>query len=161
MLFRHKRIGKDGEPFEMFKFRSMRQNADQELKSLLEKQGTTDKPLFKIENDPRITKVGHVIRMYSLDELPQFINVLRGDMSLVGPRPQVQAEVDLYDDAAARRLNVRPGVTGIWQVSGRSDLEWEQAIRLDLYYVENWSFIGDMQILFRTVKVLFKPEGAY
>lgn len=161
VLFRHKRIGKDGEPFEMFKFRSMRQNADQELKSLLEKQGTTDKPLFKIENDPRITKVGHVIRKYSLDELPQFINVLRGDMSLVGPRPQVQAEVDLYDDAAARRLNVRPGVTGIWQVSGRSDLEWEQAIRLDLYYVENWSFIGDMQILFRTVKVLFKPEGAY
>ncbi|KAB1661079.1 sugar transferase [Pseudoclavibacter sp. CFCC 13796] len=161
VFFKHTRVGRRGKHFRMWKFRSMRVNADTELKKLLEEQGKEDRPLFKIENDPRITRLGHFIRKTSIDELPQLVNVFKGDMSLVGPRPQVDAEVALYDRGAARRLNVRPGVTGLWQVSGRSDLDWEEAIRLDLYYVENWSFFGDLQILFRTFKAVMKSEGAY
>ncbi len=160
VLFHHTRIGQNGEPFKMWKFRSMVDNADAQLKQLLEEQGTSDRPLFKVQNDPRITPVGRFIRKYSLDELPQLFNSLVGTMSLVGPRPQVEGEVALYDNAAARRLLVKPGLTGLWQVSGRSNLAWEDALRLDLYYVENWSLTSDVIILFRTFKAVVTPDGA-
>ncbi|KJL40825.1 sugar transferase [Microbacterium trichothecenolyticum] len=157
LLYRQERIGLRGEPFKMNKFRSMRVGADAELKALLEAQGTSEQPLFKVKDDPRITPVGKFIRKYSLDELPQLFNVLGGSMSLVGPRPQIAAEVALYTDAARRRLLARPGITGLWQVSGRSTLDWEQTVRLDLYYVENWSLVGDLGILFKTVKAVLSP----
>lgn len=160
-LFRQRRIGLDGAEFDMLKFRSMRVGANEELESLIADQGTAGQPLFKVKADPRITKAGRFLRRYSIDELPQLFNVLRGDMSVVGPRPQVAAEVALYDDRAFRRLTVRPGMTGLWQVSGRSDLSWEDAIRLDTYYVENWSLTGDLVILWRTVRAVIGSSGAY
>ncbi|WP_258175022.1 sugar transferase [Nesterenkonia sandarakina] len=160
LLYRSRRIGQRGEPFDMLKFRSMRVGADRELQALLEAQGTAEEPLFKVQNDPRITSIGRFLRKYSLDELPQLFNVLVGSMSLIGPRPQVAAEVALYTDAHHRRLIMRPGVTGLWQVSGRSELEWEQAVRLDLYYIENWSLTGDIGILFRTFKAVVFPGGS-
>ncbi|SKC70379.1 Undecaprenyl-phosphate galactose phosphotransferase, WbaP/exopolysaccharide biosynthesis polyprenyl glycosylphosphotransferase [Plantibacter cousiniae] len=157
ILYRQERIGLNGEPFNMLKFRSMRVNADAELAALLAQQGTSDRPLFKVQNDPRLTRVGATLRKFSLDEFPQLINVFRGDMSLVGPRPQREGEVALYDSAAKRRLIVQPGMTGLWQVSGRSALSWEDAIRLDLYYVENWSLTGDVIILWRTIRAVVAP----
>lgn len=157
ILYRQQRIGLHGEPFRMLKFRSMRVGADKELATLLAAQGTSETPLFKIVDDPRITRVGRFIRKYSLDELPQLLNVLTGSMSLVGPRPQIAAEVALYSDAARRRLLTRPGVTGLWQVSGRSALSWEDAVRLDLYYVENWSLFTDVAILARTARAVISP----
>ncbi len=157
LFYSQERIGRRGRAFGMLKFRSMIANADDQLAGLLDLQGTTDVPLFKVANDPRITRVGRVLRRYSLDELPQLINVLRGDMSLVGPRPQRQAEVELYDDAAHRRLLVKPGMSGLWQVSGRSTLSWEDSLRLDLYYVENWSFTQDIVILLRTFRAVVAP----
>jgi len=160
LLYKQERIGRNGQPFKMLKFRSMRVGADKELKALLEAQGTSEKPLFKIKDDPRITPVGRVIRKYSLDELPQLFNVLGGSMSLVGPRPQIAAEVALYTDAARRRLLARPGLTGLWQVSGRSSLDWEDAVRLDLYYVENWSLVSDLAILMKTAKAVAAPGGS-
>ncbi len=117
--------------------------------------------LFKSSHDPRITKVGAILRRYSLDEVPQLINVLRGDMSLVGPRPALPSEVEAYESDVNRRLRVKPGLTGLWQVSGRSDLSWEDTVRLDLYYVDNWSMFSDIQILLRTVKAVFGGSGAY
>ncbi|MGG6380041.1 sugar transferase [Paenarthrobacter sp. NEAU-H11] len=160
IFYTQRRIGKNGTPFSMIKFRSMRTNADDELQALLQAQGTADRPLFKIENDPRITAVGRVLRKYSLDELPQLFNVLAGTMSLVGPRPQREGEVALYDDAAHRRLFVSPGMSGLWQVSGRSNLSWEQSIRIDLYYVENWSLTQDIVILLKTFRAVFGGHGA-
>lgn len=160
ILYRQERIGFRGTTFDMLKFRSMKVNADAELHSLLQAQGTNNTPLFKIENDPRITPLGRLLRKYSLDELPQLLNVLGGSMSLVGPRPQREGEVALYDDAAHRRLYVSPGMSGLWQVSGRSNLTWEESIRLDLYYVENWSLMGDVIILFKTFKAVFASKGA-
>lgn len=157
LLYRQVRIGRRGREFGMIKFRSMVANADDQLASLLDVQGTTDQPLFKVTDDPRITKVGRVLRKYSIDELPQLFNVFFGEMSLVGPRPQRPAEVALYDDIAHRRLLVKPGMSGLWQVSGRSKLSWEDALRLDLYYVENWSFTQDIQILFRTFRAVLAP----
>jgi len=157
IFYRQTRIGRRGREFGMRKFRSMVANADDQLASLLDVQGTTDQPLFKVTNDPRITKVGRFLRKHSIDELPQLFNVFLGEMSLVGPRPQRAAEVALYDDDAHRRLLVKPGMSGLWQVSGRSKLSWEDALRLDLYYVENWSFTQDIQILFRTVKAVVAP----
>ncbi|WP_307786054.1 sugar transferase [Rathayibacter sp. SD072] len=157
LFYRQTRIGMNGQPFGMIKFRSMVVDANEMLADLLAKQGTSDKPLFKIKDDPRITRIGRFIRKYSIDEVPQLFNVLRGEMSLVGPRPQVSGEVELYDDVARRRLNVKPGMTGLWQVSGRSTLSWEDAIRLDLYYVENWSFTGDLALLARTVQAVVAP----
>lgn len=159
VFYRQERIGRRGKPFGMIKFRSMVQNADAQLASLLAEQGTDDTPLFKVENDPRITPVGRVLRKYSLDELPQLFNVVLGEMSLVGPRPQREAEVALYDDAAHRRLLVKPGMSGLWQVSGRSALSWEDALRLDLYYVENWSLGQDVIILLRTFRAVIAPDG--
>lgn len=161
IFYAQERIGLHGKPFKMFKFRSMVTGADDQLQSLLDQQGTSDKPLFKINDDPRITPVGRFIRRYSLDELPQFFNALIGTMSLVGPRPQREAEVALYDDDAYRRLHMKPGITGLWQVSGRSDLSWEDAIRLDLYYVENWSVTTDIEVVARTFGAIVKPSGAH
>lgn len=159
VLYRQERIGQNGEPFPMLKFRSMRVNADDELATLLVQQGTSDKPLFKVENDPRVTSIGHFLRKHSLDEFPQLFNVLLGSMSLVGPRPQREGEVALYDEAARRRLLLKPGMSGLWQVGGRSSLNWEDAIRLDLYYVENWSMTGDLVILWKTVRAVLAPGG--
>jgi lipopolysaccharide/colanic/teichoic acid biosynthesis glycosyltransferase len=117
--------------------------------------------LFKVRNDPRVTRIGRVLRKYSIDELPQLINVLRGDMSLVGPRPPLAREVADYADDVHRRLLVRPGMTGLWQVSGRSELSWNESVRLDLYYVDNWSMVGDLVIMAKTVKAVFASHGAY
>lgn len=161
VFYSQDRIGVQGKPFPMFKFRSMVQNADDQLASLLDAQGTSDKPLHKVVNDPRITPVGRFLRRYSLDELPQLFNVILGTMSLVGPRPQRDAEVALYDRHHHRRLLVKPGVTGLWQVSGRSALSWDDAIRLDLYYVENWSLVGDFVILWKTVRAVAVADGAH
>jgi exopolysaccharide biosynthesis polyprenyl glycosylphosphotransferase len=157
VFYKQERVGRDGGRIYMLKFRSMVVNADAQLKSLLEAQGTSHTPLFKVKNDPRLTRVGGFLRKYSIDELPQLLNVFNGEMSLVGPRPQRDPEVELYDDAAWRRLNVQPGMTGLWQVSGRSALSWEEAIRLDLYYVENWSLTGDLVILWRTLRAVLAP----
>jgi lipopolysaccharide/colanic/teichoic acid biosynthesis glycosyltransferase len=117
--------------------------------------------LFKMQNDPRVTKVGRWMRKHSLDELPQIWNVLKGDMSLVGPRPPLQREVDKYQHKVLRRLYIKPGLTGMWQINGRSELNWQDSVRLDLYYVENWSLAGDLIIIWRTAKMLIKPVGAY
>jgi exopolysaccharide biosynthesis polyprenyl glycosylphosphotransferase len=160
ILYQQERIGRYSRPFGMLKFRSMVADADDQLATLLDMQGTSDQPLFKVTDDPRITRVGRTLRKYSLDEFPQLLNVLKGDMSLVGPRPQRPAEVAMYDDSAHRRLLVKPGMSGLWQVSGRSALSWEDALRLDLYYVENWSFTQDIIILFRTVKAVVAPGNS-
>ncbi|RFA18748.1 sugar transferase [Subtercola boreus] len=161
VFYGQERIGLNGEPFAMIKFRSMSDGADAQLQQLLQEQGTSDVPLFKVKDDPRVTRVGRVLRKYSIDEFPQLINVFLGEMSLVGPRPQREGEVALYDSVARRRLLLKPGMSGLWQVSGRSNLSWEDAIRLDLYYVENWSIFGDLSILLRTVRQVVMPEGAH
>ena len=158
VLYRQERVGRDGETFSILKFRSMSADADVRRAELTAGHG---KGLFKMADDPRITRVGKVLRRYSLDELPQLVNVLRGDMSLVGPRPALPSEVSEYDRRELRRLAVTPGLSGLWQVSGRSDLEWADGIRLDLYYVENWSMTQDLQILWRTAKAVVSPSGAY
>ena len=159
-LFRQRRVGLNGTPFDMLKFRSMVMNADEILPSLLD-QSEGNGVLFKLKADPRVTKVGSFLRRYSLDELPQFVNVFLGEMSLVGPRPPLKREVEKYDAWAQRRLLVKPGITGLWQTQGRSNLSWEDSIRLDLYYVENWSLTGDIVILYRTVRAVAKADGAY
>lgn len=159
-LFRQERVGRNGSTFKMLKFRSMVVDAESRLAALSE-QNDGAGPLFKMKDDPRITRVGRFIRKYSLDEFPQLWNVLVGDMSLVGPRPPLRREVDGYESHVHRRLYIKPGLTGMWQVNGRSDLSWEESVRLDLYYVENWSLTGDLVILWRTAKVLFTPSGAY
>ncbi|WDF34264.1 sugar transferase [Arthrobacter agilis] len=159
-FFVQERVGKDSAVFKMFKFRSMVTTAEDELE-LLKEQNQGNGVLFKLREDPRVTRVGAIIRKYSLDELPQFWNVLRGDMSLVGPRPPLFSEVSGYEEHTHRRLLIKPGLTGLWQVSGRSDLDWEESVRLDLYYVENWSVTGDLIIMWRTFKVMLRPVGAY
>lgn len=159
LFYRQERIGRRGQRFGMIKFRSMSKDSDDQLASLLDLQGNSEQPLFKVTDDPRITRVGRFLRKHSIDEVPQLFNVLLGDMSLVGPRPQRDAEVALYDDDAHRRLLVKPGMSGLWQVSGRSALSWEDALRLDLYYVENWSFTQDIHILFRTFRAVLAPGG--
>lgn len=162
VFFTQERIGRDGRCFRMFKFRSMVVGAQDRLEEVLALEGVSSVGLFyKPKDDPRVTAVGRVLRKYSLDELPQLLNVLLGDMSLVGPRPQIAAEVSQYDRTAGRRLLVRPGVTGLWQVSGRSDLSVEDGIRMDVYYVENWSMFGDLLILARTAKAVLGSSGAY
>ncbi len=160
ILFRQTRIGRDGAAFRCWKFRTMVTDAEQLLPALHAAQGHTD-GLFKMEDDPRVTTPGRWLRRFSLDELPQLVNVLTGDMSLVGPRPPLRHETAQYDDAMARRLRVRPGMTGLWQVSGRSDLSWSEAIRLDLYYVDNWSIFQDLTILARTLGAVVSSRGAY
>jgi len=158
-LFRQERVGLNGEPFTLYKLRTMRDGAEAALVEALE--GDDAGVFYKPKADSRVTRLGRFLRRYSIDELPQLYNVLRGDMSLVGPRPQVPFEVAQYDDAVRRRLLVKPGLTGLWQVSGRNDLPLDQSVRLDLYYVENWSFIGDVVILLRTARAVLRPSGAY
>lgn len=160
VFFKQERVGIQGSRFGMMKFRSMVVDAEAKLKELAE-SNEGNGTLFKMKKDPRVTRVGGFIRKYSLDELPQLWNVLIGDMSLVGPRPPLAREVAEYEQHTHRRLLVRPGITGLWQVSGRSDLSWEESVRLDLYYVENWSLAGDLTIIARTVKAVVAKDGAY
>ncbi|WP_336852812.1 sugar transferase [Sinomonas albida] len=160
ILFRQERIGKAGRPFSMLKFRSMVQDAESRLRDLdADNEGAG--VLFKVKDDPRVTRCGKWMRKYSLDELPQFLNVLKGEMSLVGPRPPLSREVGKYERYTHRRMLIKPGITGLWQISGRSDLDWDDSVRLDLYYVENWSIMGDLMILWRTFRAVFAPTGAY
>lgn len=160
VFFRQRRVGRDGREFTMLKFRSMTDTAEQELAELLPSNDGAG-PLFKLRSDPRVTRVGRFLRRYSLDELPQFFNVFRGDMSISGPRPPLPSEVRNYEGRVFRRLYIKPGITGLWQVSGRSDLSWEDSVALDLRYVENWSVTLDLMIMWRTVKVMIRPVGAY
>lgn len=160
VFFAQERVGLRHSRFKMFKFRSMVHNAEQ-LKDELGHLNQASGVLFKVKEDPRITAAGQWMRRHSLDELPQFFNVLRGEMSLVGPRPPLPDEVAEYTGHTERRLYIKPGLTGLWQVSGRSDLPEEEAIRLDLYYVENWSILGDFMIMWRTLKVMLNGKGAY
>lgn len=161
IFFSQQRIGLHGKPFTMYKFRSMVTNAEELKKKLAEENGQTDRFIFKMKDDPRITKVGRFIRKTSLDEFPQFFNVLKGDMSLVGPRPALPEEVARYGSLYSARLLVKPGITGPWQVSGRSDLSQEQSEYLDVSYIENWSIAGDLAILAKTVLVVFRGTGSY
>lgn len=160
VLFRQKRVGLDHQQFSMFKVRSMTHDAEDQ-KAQLQECSEGNEVLFKIREDPRVTRVGRIIRRFSIDELPQFFNVLTGDMSVVGPRPPLPAETETYDDRADRRMTVKPGITGPWQIGGRSDLTWEQSLRLDTYYVENWSVTGDLLIVIKTVRAVFRGSGAY
>lgn len=160
IFYKSERIGLNGKPFSMIKFRSMYVDADKDLDELLTANDGAG-PLFKMREDPRVTPVGRILRKYSLDELPQFFNVITGDMSVVGPRPPLRVEVERYDGKVRRRLLVRPGVTGLWQVSGRSDLSWDESVRLDLSYVENWSMVQDLLIIKKTISAVARSEGAY
>lgn len=159
-LFSQERVGQGGRTFRIYKFRSMTADAPERLAEL-RAQNEGSGLLFKLKDDPRVTRLGRVLRKYSLDELPQIWNVLVGDMSLVGPRPPLPNEAQEYEDHVRRRLYIRPGLTGMWQIGGRSALSWEDSVRLDLYYVENWSVIGDLMIIWRTFRMLIAPVGAY
>ena len=160
VLFGHQRIGRDGRAFRCWKFRSMVVDAEQ-LRGALVGSGAGDSVLFKMVDDPRVTRPGRWIRRFSVDELPQLWNVVCGQMSLVGPRPPLPDEVARYERDMNRRLRVRPGMTGLWQVSGRSDLGWDDTVRLDLYYVDNWSMVQDLAILVRTFRAVAGSAGAY
>jgi exopolysaccharide biosynthesis polyprenyl glycosylphosphotransferase len=160
VLFRQQRVGTNGSRFTMLKFRSMVVDAEARLPELVARDEGNGVQ-FKLHNDPRVTRVGRLLRRSSLDELPQLWNILRGDMSLVGPRPPLPNEVEKYEDRVNRRLLIRPGLTGLWQISGRANLTWEESVKLDLYYVENWSVTSDFLILLRTVKAVISRKGAY
>ncbi|BCW46659.1 hypothetical protein StoSoilB5_38430 [Arthrobacter sp. StoSoilB5] len=160
VLFKQARVGMEGSLFQMVKFRSMVVDAEARL-SDLQHRNEGKGLLFKIRDDPRITRVGSALRKYSLDELPQLFNIFAGSMSLVGPRPPLPREVEAYEHDVRRRLLVKPGLTGLWQVSGRSNLSWQDSVRLDLYYVENWSLAGDLVIILRTARAVFHSTGAY
>ena len=160
VFFRQARIGRGGRSFGMIKVRSMVMDAEERLAEVTE-LNESDGVLFKMREDPRITRAGRFLRRYSVDELPQLVNVIRGDMSLVGPRPPLPAEVNKYAIDVHRRLLVRPGLTGLWQVSGRSGLSWDESVRLDLYYVDNWSMMSDLVIVAKTVKAVLGKSGAY
>ena len=159
VFFRQRRAGRDQETFRMWKFRTMVNGADHQREALRQAQGA-DSPTFKADDDPRVTTVGRFLRRWSLDELPQLFNVLTGTMSLVGPRPHPLDDVERYEDRDLRRLIAKPGMTGLWQVAGRSDLSWDASIELDLLYIENWTFIGDLAILARTAQAVIKGGGA-
>jgi exopolysaccharide biosynthesis polyprenyl glycosylphosphotransferase len=159
-LYRHRRIGKRGREFDLLKFRSMVADADSRIEALLVLNEGNDVQ-FKMRRDPRVTRIGAILRSFSLDELPQLVNVLKGDMSLVGPRPHVTREVEQYGADMHRRLLVKPGITGLWQVSGRSDLSWDESVELDVRYVENWSLGLDLAILWRTARAVLHRDGAY
>jgi exopolysaccharide biosynthesis polyprenyl glycosylphosphotransferase len=160
VFFRQERVGLGGETFQMLKFRSMVVDAEARLQALAQ-SSEGNEVLFKMKHDPRVTRVGRMLRRLSLDELPQLLNVLRGDMSLVGPRPPLAREVAVYGDDARRKLVVKPGLTGLWQINGRSDLDWDESVRLDLRYVENWSFGFDFMILWKTFGAVVRSRGAY
>jgi exopolysaccharide biosynthesis polyprenyl glycosylphosphotransferase len=162
VLFRQERVGLNGDHFQMLKFRSMVVDAEQRLSGLKKtEQAVGNSVMFKMKDDPRVTPIGGFLRRFSLDELPQLFNVLGGSMSLVGPRPPLDREVAVYEHHVHRRFLVKPGITGLWQVSGRSNLSWEDTVRLDLYYVENWSITGDLLILWRTASAVLARDGAY
>ncbi len=160
VLYRQTRLGRDNIPFQMLKFRSMRKGAHTEKSKLMESNESTG-PLFKIKNDPRITRFGRFIRRWSIDELPQLFNVVKGEMSLAGPRPPLPEEVEEYSRRDYKRLQTIPGVTGIWQISGRSDLGFDEMVKLDLYYVDNWSIWMDLAILILTPSAIISGDGAY
>lgn len=160
VLFRQVRVGLHRQPFTLLKFRTMVPRAELLLADLLSRN-EADGPLFKVRDDPRITRVGRFLRRYSLDELPQLWNVLKGEMSLVGPRPPLPSEVEAYEDWQLDRLEVRPGITGLWQVSGRSELSFDEYVRLDLFYIENWSLAYDLFMIAKTIPMLLNPRGAY
>ena len=164
VFYGHQRIGRGGRPFKCWKFRSMVMGSQDILKDLLEKDAAARDEYartFKLKNDPRITPVGAVLRKTSLDEIPQLFNVLCGDMSLVGPRPIVEAEQSYYDDKISLYTSVKPGITGLWQVSGRSDTDYEQRVSLDSQYVKKWSLWNDIVIIFKTIHVVLTRKGAY
>lgn len=160
IIYKQTRVGKDGKKFEMYKFRSMVVNADQLLVRLKD-QNEVDGAMFKMRNDPRITKIGHFIRKHSLDELPQLVNVLKGDMSLVGPRPPLPSEVIQYTNYDKQRLYVFPGCTGLWQATERNNVGFNEMVKLDLEYIRRASAIYDLSIICKTVFVIFKPNGSY
>ncbi len=160
-FFKQERVGTDGERFTMYKLRSMYVDAEQRLADLRALNQHGDGVLFKMKDDPRVTPVGKYLRRLSLDELPQLINVVKGDMSLVGPRPHLPEEIAAMDTDTLRRLAVRPGITGLWQVSGRSDLTFQEAAALDTYYADNWSLAGDLAICAQTLKAVVSGRGAY
>jgi lipopolysaccharide/colanic/teichoic acid biosynthesis glycosyltransferase len=160
VFFKQTRVGRDGKQFQVWKFRTMITNAEDrrpELEHLSEGPGL----LFKLKEDPRITRAGKLLRRYSLDELPQLFNVLRGEMSLVGPRPALVSEAEQYDDWVANRLKIKPGMTGLWQVSGRTETSFSDYIRFDLFYIQNWSLSLDLWILWRTLRAVMEGEGAH
>ncbi len=169
IFYRQERVGMDGRMFLVYKFRTMRTDADSEIHREYQKKfiaghaeanvGDSKKPAYKLRDDPRITRVGRVLRRFSLDEAPQLFNVLRGDMSVVGPRPPIPYEVESYELWHRKRLDMKPGVTGLWQVSGRNQLSFEEMVKLDLFYIENWSLLFDLKIILRTALVLFRGEG--
>ena len=161
VFYSQTRIGIYGKPFTMYKFRSMRTDADEIKAKLAKELGIEDRFIFKLKDDPRVTKIGHFIRKTSLDEFPQFFNVFKGDMSLVGPRPPLPEEVARYDMLYSTRLLVKPGITGPWQISGRSDLTQEQSEYADVSYIQDWSIAGDIVILLKTVVAVFKGTGSY
>lgn len=160
VLFQQVRIGRDSRPFFFYKFRSMQPDAEERKEQLLALNEASG-PIFKIKNDPRVTRIGHLLRRTSLDELPQVFNILRGDMSWVGPRPPVPSEVEAYTDWHRRRLEITPGLTGLWQVSGRSNLSFDEMVKLDLYYAENWSLFFDLKIILQTIPAVLSARGAY
>ncbi|MEO7447221.1 MAG: sugar transferase, partial [Humibacillus sp.] len=161
VLFRQTRVGRDGALFECLKLRTMVVDAEARLAAVSHLSDDPQSILFKARSDPRITRIGTFMRRFSIDELPQLVNVVFGDMSLVGPRPALPAEVQRYHPDVQRRLHVRPGMTGLWQVSGRSDLSWSDTVRLDLYYVDNWSIVQDLTIMAKTIHAVLRSRGAY
>ncbi len=160
IVFRQTRVGKDEESFGFYKFRTMVSDAEQQKEGLIGLNEASG-PMFKIKKDPRTTRIGSYLRKYSLDELPQLFNVLKGDMTLVGPRPPLQTEVAAYGPAELKRLLITPGLTGLWQVSGRSDVSFENMVRLDLEYMQNWSLLMDFKILLKTIPAVISGKGAY
>ena len=160
VFYTQTRVGKDGKEFEMYKFRSMFVNADQMLTKLKE-QNDVEGPMFKMKNDPRITKIGHFIRKHSLDELPQFINVIKGDMSLVGPRPPLPSEIAEYSEYDKQRLYVTPGCTGLWQATERNEVGFTEMVQLDILYIQKASFIFDLLIIWKTIEIMIKPNSSY
>jgi lipopolysaccharide/colanic/teichoic acid biosynthesis glycosyltransferase len=160
-LYRQQRVGKNGKVFTFTKFRCMVKDADEQRAELIAQHDHLDPRLFKLANDPRVTRAGKLLRRLSLDELPQFVHILRGEMSFVGPRPPMPEEVATYDDWHRQRLLMTPGLTGLWQINGRSNLTFDEMVRLDLYYAENWSPWLDMKIVIRTIPAVITGRGAY
>ena len=163
-FFKHERVGKNGKPFQCIKFRSMIINSQEVLDELLANDADARAEWerdFKLKNDPRITPIGHFLRKTSLDELPQLINVLRGEMSLIGPRPVVLEEQKYYRDSWDEFLSIKPGMTGLWQVSGRNDTTYDERVELDIQYIRNWTLWMDIKIAFKTLFIIFNPKGAY
>lgn len=160
IIYAHKRIGKNGKEIKIYKFRTMYENANEMIKDFTEEQMKEWKTNFKLKNDPRVTKVGNILRKTSLDELPQIINIIKGELSIIGPRPVVEEELEKYGANKNKFLSVTPGLTGFWQANGRSDTTYEQRMQMELYYVDNYNFKLDCQIFFKTFSAVLKKEGA-